>query len=531
MPPPFDPPLSFQHNCRRGNGLRLQNERCLPADRCRVAPARAMLMPQDRLHAVAQFGWFVCCALLGTFTATGTATAADRRPNLLVILCDDLGYGDLGCYGHPAIRTPHLDRLAAQGVRFTSCYAAAPVCSPSRAGLLTGRIPDRVGVYDWIPAGHPMHLPATETTLATLLKSAGYATCQVGKWHLNGLFNSPSQPQPGEHGFDYWFSTQNNAAPSHHNPQNFVRNGTPVGPLTGFSCQIVADEAVGWLARQPVESPFFLFVCFHEPHEPIASPEELVASYLDNDGPTARNRDEAQYFANVTNMDAAVGRVMAALSQRQLDQTTLVVFTSDNGPETLNRYRGASHSYGSPGPLRGRKLWLYEGGLRVPGIVRWSGTIDAGRTSDEPVCSLDLLPTVCELAGIAPPNDRPLDGTSLVPLLRGRPLQRTTPLYWSYIRALGEPRAALRVGPHMVLGHAAGSMRLPGGNIDAATIAAIKQQTLADVELYDLTHDPAQSHDLAAQNPVLRDSLAEQLRTRHRNIQADGPIWTFPPQD
>src|SRR5690606_24715829 len=146
------------------------------------------------------------------------------RPNFLVILADDLGYGDLACYGHPTIRTPALDRLATQGARFTSFYAAAPVCSPSRAGLLTGRNPNRTGVYDWIPHGHPMHLPRSEITLAHLLRRAGYATGHFGKWHCNARFNRRQQPTPGDMGFDYWFSTQNNAAPTHHNPTNFVRN-------------------------------------------------------------------------------------------------------------------------------------------------------------------------------------------------------------------------------------------------------------------------------------------------------------------
>ncbi len=271
-----------------------------------------------------------------------------ERPNVVVILCDDLGYGDLACFGHPTIRTPNLDQLASEGVRLTSCYSAAPVCSSSRAGLMTGRTPSRTGVYDWIPGGHVMHLRRSEITIATLLKNAGYDTCHVGKWHLNGKFNDPAQPQPGDHGFDHWMSTQNNAGPSHENPKNFVRNGEPVGPLEGFSCQLVADEALRWLDGRNSENPFFLYVCFHEPHEPVVSPIEIVKTYLDNDGPKARNEDEAQYFANVTNLDSAVGRLMKSLKERGLDEKTLVVFTSDNGPETLKRYPRGTRCYGSP---------------------------------------------------------------------------------------------------------------------------------------------------------------------------------------
>src|SRR5215212_6915605 len=188
-----------------------------------------------------------CLSLLATLLLAAPAAAQNAkapRPNFVVILCDDLGYGDLACFGHPQIKTPNLDRLAGQGVRFTQCYAASAVCSPSRAGLMTGRIPSRTGVYTWIDPANPMHLPAREVTLATLLRGQGYRTAHVGKWHLNGQFNSPKQPQPGDHGFEHWFSTQNNAIPTHENPKNFVRNGQPVGETKGFSCQVVAEEAI-----------------------------------------------------------------------------------------------------------------------------------------------------------------------------------------------------------------------------------------------------------------------------------------------
>ena len=207
------------------------------------------------------------------------------------------------------------------------------------------------------PPAAPSPTPATrstcgaeETTIARLLQKAGYATCQTGKWHCNSHFNSPQQPQPGDFGFDHWFATQNNAAPSHENPMNFVRNGEAVGKLEGFSCQLVADEAIRWLenhAKTSPDQPFFLFTTFHEPHEPIASPPELVAKYK----PVAKNEDEAQFFANVENMDNATGRLLKTLEKLGQRENTLIFFTADNGPETLNRYRGARRSYGRPGPL------------------------------------------------------------------------------------------------------------------------------------------------------------------------------------
>ena len=181
----------------------------------------------------------LAASALTTVRASAQPAERERRKaNFVIMLADDLGYGDVGCYGS-AIRTPAIDALARDGVRLTDCYASAPVCSPSRAGMLTGRTPTRLGIHDWIPAGSPVHLRKEEITIPKLLKQVGYATCHVGKWHCNGKFNSPEQPQPGDHGFDHWFSTQNNAGPSHENPRNFVRNGVRAGPLEGYSSELI----------------------------------------------------------------------------------------------------------------------------------------------------------------------------------------------------------------------------------------------------------------------------------------------------
>ncbi len=464
--------------------------------------------------------------LLAPAAAFGqTAQKKPDRPNIVILLCDDLGYGDLACYGHPTIRTPNLDKLAKQGVQFTEFYSASPVCSPSRAGLLTGRCPTRSGVYTWINPNNPMHLPASEATLATLLRRAGYRTAHVGKWHLNGMFNSAKQPQPGDHGFDHWFSTQNNAAPTHENPKNFVRNGKAVGPLKGFSCQLVADEAITWLkAGGAGPQPFFLFACFHEPHEKVASPADLVASY-----PKARNQDEAQYFANVTNIDRAVGRILAALDELGVADNTIVLFASDNGPETLNRYPTATRSYGVVGRLRGRKLWLFEGGIRVPGILRWPGKTQPGKTSDVPVWSLDLLPTLCQAAGAKVPTDRPIDGTSFLPALEGKKIERKTPLFWHYYRALGEPRVALRDGDWVVL---AGCAPLPtgaGAALVTGDMKLIKEAKLTTFELYNLRDDVGQTKDLAKQEPQRLRTMSERLRAMYREVVNEGPTWKVPP--
>ncbi|HUE71516.1 MAG TPA: sulfatase [Pirellulaceae bacterium] len=475
--------------------------------------------------------------------------AAAERPNFLVILCDDLGYGDIGCFGHPVIKTPHLDALAKAGMRLTDCYSAAPVCSSSRAGLMTGRTPSRSGVYDWIPANHPMHLTREEITIATLLKNAGYATCHVGKWHLNGRFNQPNQPQPGDHGFDHWMSTQNNAGPSHENPNNFVRNGERIGVQQGYSCQIVAEEAIGWLKdKRDQAKPFFQFVCFHEPHEPIASPPELVDEYqplaktpiddtrgkpgtsanTDSD-PERDNLGRAMYYANVANIDRAVGRVLAALDELKLAENTLVLFTSDNGPETLNRYPTGWRSHGSPGPLRGMKLHCYDGGIRVPGILRWPAKVPPGETIREPICSLDLLPTFCELAGIDPPADRALDGTSIAPLLQGEKLVRTTPLFWHYYRSLTGPKAALRDGDWMVLG-AWEDTALPQGVVVRGDVELIKSRKLARFELYNLASDVGEQTDLADKEPQRLQELSAKLIAKYEEVQAAAPVWSDLPE-
>ncbi|MBI4579750.1 MAG: sulfatase-like hydrolase/transferase [Planctomycetes bacterium] len=474
-------------------------------------------------------------------SARAAASAAGGQTNFLVILCDDLGYGDLACYGHPTIQSPNLDRLAAEGIRLTSCYSAAPVCSPSRTGLLTGRNPNRVGVYDWIPAGHPMHMGRNEITIARLLQQAGYATGHFGKWHCNGQFNSPAQPQPVDQGFDYWFSTQNNAGPSHHNPTNFVRNGQPVGPTDGYSCQVVTDEAIGWLrTKRPPDKPFFAFVCFHETHEPVASPPELVARY-----PQAKNANQAIYFANVTNVDLAVARLLAAVDELGERDRTFVLFTSDNGPETLERYPSGVHCYGSPGPLRGMKLHLYEGGIRVPGIIRWPLTPDgreasngdrvasgvkgwpgharSGQIVDEAVCSLDLLPTFCAIAGIEPPRDRPLDGASILPIFDGKPVVRPTPLFWFYGLALGKPKAAMRDGDWKLVAH--WDVTEPLAGIDPQFVQAFKHARLTDFELYNLRADMGERHDLAAEQPPRVQAMSGRLRDLFGQVQKEGPVW------
>ncbi len=459
----------------------------------------------------------------------GTLVHADERPNIVVLICDDLGYGDLECYGHPHIKTPHLNRLAEEGIRFTDCYSAAPVCSPSRVGLLTGRSPNRAGVYDWIPeagdaspdARDQVHMRSSETTIPELLHRDGYQTAMAGKWHCNSQFNNDIQPQPGDFGFDHWLATQNNAAPSHRHPRNFVRNGRPIGPTDQFSCQVVVNEAIAWLQETDAAKPFFLYLPFHEPHEPIASPENLVEQYR----AVAKNDDEAQFFANVHNVDLAVGRLIAELDRTNRRDNTLVIFTSDNGPETLNRYPKAARSYGRAVPLRGMKLHTTDGGFRVAGIMNWPAKIQPGQTISTPVSSLDFLPTVVELARAELPANLALDGTSLLPIAQGKSLQRDRPLFWVYYNAINDARVAMRDGKWKVLAKLNRGKLKKMENITTALLPTVRDAELTDVEVYDVSTDIGEQENLAATDAKLADQMKRKLEDAYQELTANSHVW------
>jgi arylsulfatase A len=441
----------------------------------------------------------IAIALLALVPFAATASAADKRPNVVIFLADDLGYGDLGCFGHPRIQTPNLDAFARQGVRLTQCYAACAVCSPSRSAILTGRTPHRNGVYTWITEGAEVHLRTSEIALAKLLREAGYATCHVGKWHLNGRFNDPSQPQPNDHGYEHWMATQNNADPSHRNPANFVRNGKPVGRFDGFSAPLVVDEAIDWLTtKRDQAKPFFLAVWTHEPHLPIETDPQFQKPYED------LGVDFRQHHGNVTQLDHAFGRLMKAIDDQHLTDETLVVFTADNGPEgdgTTGRTRG------STGGLRGRKRSMYEGGIRVPGIVRWPGQIPPGTTCEAPVVGSDLFPTVLGVCGAKPPTDRVIDGGDALPVLTGKAaaVERRTPIYWRLNMA--PPRENL----HMALRD--GDWKL------------LASDDFTHFELYNLKTDPQEKTDLRRAEPERFGTLRKTLMQLDAEILKEGPDW------
>ncbi len=461
-----------------------------------------------------------------------TTESIIERPNIVVLLCDDLGYGDLGCFGHPEIKTPNLDQLASSGIRLTNFYSAAAVSSPSRAGLLTGRNPNRAGFYDFIPGGAKspdcrdlVHLRECEVTIPMLLKTAGYSTCLAGKWHCSSKFENKNsgQPSPGDLGFDHWFATHNNASPSHLNPKNFIRNGEAVGELEGFSSGLVVDEALGWLEKQSGENPFYLQVTFHEPHENVASPEHLVEKYM----PVSICREQAEYFANVENMDYNAGRLLKYIEENYGDNT-LVVFSSDNGPETLKRYSRAKHSYGSPGELSGMKLWTRDGGIRVASIMKWYGKKTFNGTTDAVVSSLDYLPTFCKLAGVELP-DRDLDGTSCLDLLADGKFERNKPLLWAFYNATNDEVIALRDGDWKIICNlaTADGERLPKiNNLYDGNIEKVRNSVMTNFQLFNIMEDIDESNDLSKSNPEQFAKMKKLLEDEYLKLLNGSHIWS-----
>jgi len=466
-----------------------------------------------RLYEKAWRGCLAAALLAGvTGSPARAGEPAQRPPNVVLVVADDLGYGDLGSYGQQVIETPALDRLASEGLRFTSFYAASPLCSPSRAALLTGRVPYRSGIPSWIPPGSDTQLGAREVTLATLLKKAGYQTFLSGKWHLNGGLELARQAQPGDHGFDRWLAFHGWAIPNHRNPANFFRDGRPVGEIQGFAAQIVVDEAVGYLESRRRDAPFFLYLAFAEPHGTIASPDRWNAKYaslttgqtdpMPNDNRPPDNlaaRGPGEYYANVSHLDFQVGRLLQALDRLGLREDTLVIFTSDNGPVTTDwRHWYEVNLYGSTGGFRGRKADLYEGGIRVPAIVRWPGHVAPGRETAAALANYDLLPTLAAIVGVPVPADRPIDGEDASALLRDAPFARAQPLYWEFDDDQGF-HFALRDGRWKL----------------------IADRAFSRVRLYDLERERFEVTDRSAEEPAVVRALSEKLRARQADVERD----------
>ena len=500
---------------------------------------------------------FCSLLLLTTF-----ASAEAKQPNVVILVADDLGSKDIGCYGGP-VKTPVLDELAAKGVRFTDFHAGAAICSPSRATLITGRQHLRTGIYGVLQdQWHDMHLLEREVTIPEVLQQAEYGTAHFGKWHIGMTSGKRKKPSPTEHGFDYWFGLSNGASPSHKDPVNFLRNGERVGPLKGYSCQLIVDDAIRWLdEKKNPDQPFFLNLWFNEPHHKLAAPEEIVSLYGDL-------KDEAAiYSATVDNTDRAIGRLVAKLKAMGELDNTLIIYSSDHGSYRTDRNGG----------LKGNKGSNFQGGLRSPGIFFWPDGFRGGRIEDTASGSVDLLPTICGLTGIDKPAGVHLDGADLSPLLTEKgTFKRDQPLLW--LAPSSGHLATLREGDYTLMGYR--GYQLPfdrvryndivrrmaelsgidpsgpnlGQRVSNTTFSSpefnrlnferVRLQTFQEVwipaikaggfsrfALYDLSSDPLQQNDISKQQPEVTERLKKKLLALYKDVMAAAPDWGQKPKE
>lgn len=365
--------------------------------------------------------WLI--AVVGVFGADSFAEAGNaKKPNIVVILADDLGYADVGFHGCKDIPTPNLDALAKQGVRCTNGYVSGPYCSPTRAGLLTGRYQTRFG-HEFNPGGGKQGLPVDQTTMAQYLKKLGYVTALVGKWHLGGEPNM----HPMARGFDEFFGFLGGAHsyfPAKEKGDTILRGKKPAGEKD-YLTDALAREAVSFIDRN-ADKPFFLYLAFNAVHTPMHATDK----YLDRFA-KIQDKQRRTYAAMLSAMDDAVGQVLARLRDKGLEENTLIFFFSDNGGPTMV---GTTINGSSNYPLRGSKRTLWEGGVRVPFLVAWKGKLPAGKTYDHPVIALDVLPTALAAAGLdAPPASSKIDGVNLLPYLTGKKTEAPHDmLFWRF---------------------------------------------------------------------------------------------------
>ncbi|MCS7269557.1 MAG: arylsulfatase [Gemmataceae bacterium] len=450
-------------------------------------------------------------ALAGLANVSGSAVqACERLPNIIMIVADDLGYAELGCYGQKWIKTPHLDQLAAQGMRWTHFYAGSPVCAPSRCALLTGKHTGHATIRNnrQYRPGEEGQFPLRpdDVTLTTLLQKKGYVTAAMGKW---GLGNWDTSGSPLKHGFDYFFGYNCQVHAHSHYPTYIYRNGQKLelpgnDGKTGrhYTHDLFEAEALAFVEKNK-DRPFFLYLPFTLPHVAIQVPEEALEEYrgkLGDDPPYDGGKGyqphpapRAGYAAMVSRLDRSVGRIVARLRQLGLDKHTLVIFTSDNGP-THNVGGADSTFFQSAGKLRGLKGSLYEGGIRVPFIAWWPGVIAAGTTCSHRFYFPDVLPTLCDVVGLPPPVD--IDGLSFWPTLCGRGTQKQHEfLYWEF-PGYGGQQAII-----------AGSWKAVRQNLSKGKIRT---------ELYHLEMDEAEQHDVATEHPDIVARLERLMQQQHR---------------
>lgn len=464
---------------------------------------------------------FLLPAFFAFASPSFAANSRAGKPNVILVMADDMGYGDVGYNGHKTLKTPHLDAMAANGLRFNRFYAAAPVCSPTRGSALTGRHPSRYGIF----GANNGHMRDGEHTLAELLKQQGYATGHFGKWHLGTLSKTVKESNrggpggvehyapPWEHGFDVCFATEAktptfdpmwrpNASkgntwwdplPADTDPAKHARpynthywtgpGAMAKGNLRGDDSRVIMDRAIPFIRDAArADKPFFAVVWFHAPHLPVVAGPKHTAMYKDHDKHTQH------YFGCITALDEQVGRLRNELRTLGVADDTMLFFCSDNGPE------GNDKSPGSTKGLRGRKRSLFEGGVRVPGLLEWPAKIKTARATDHPASTSDYLPTVLDVLGVKLP-DRPYDGESLLPVIEGKRAERARPIAF-------ESRGQIAlVGNQFKLIHVSRRGRNNRNNDDADR----------DFMLFDLHADPAESKDIADWHKDVVKRMSDEL--------------------
>jgi arylsulfatase A-like enzyme len=439
------------------------------------------------------------------------AADAPRKPNVVFILADDLGYTDIACFGSKYYETPNIDRMAVQGMKFTSAYTCGPNCQPTRAALMSGQYGPRTGVYtvgsidrfNWQsrplrPVDNVTRLPLDRITIAQALKKAGYATGIFGKWHLG----EDRSHHPASRGFD-------EAIVSMGVHFDFVTNPKVDYPKGTYLGDFLTDKAVDFIRRHK-DGPFFLYLAHFEVHAPLQAKQEWTRHFKSK--PPAGGHRNPVYAGMIASVDQSVGRVLALVDELKLSDSTLVIFSSDNGGVGGYEREGIrGGSITDNAPLRGGKGMLYEGGIRVPHVCRWPGRITAGTVCDEPINSVDLYPTLLELAGAKPGPGYPLDGTSYLGLLTngGRTEGTRRPLFWHFPGYLGAGGGTWRTAP-------AGAIRAGDWKL---------QEFFEDgrLELYNLKHDIGERKDLAAAQPERVKELHEQLVAWRKELKAPMP--------
>lgn len=453
----------------------------------------------------------LCLLLLaggGLPFAAPSAAAARRKPNIVFIHADDLGYGDLGCYGQQKFKTANIDRMAAEGVRFTQYYSGSTVCAPSRAALMTGL---HMG-HAWVRGNGEFPLRDEDLTVAEVLKQAGYRTGVFGKWGL-GLEDNTGRPD--KQGFDESFGILHHVHAHRQYTDHLYRNGQKVSvDERQYANDLFAAAALEFIRRHQA-APFFLYYALTVPHSELQVPEDSIAPFrgqfpekpfinpkgdamkfppYQQGSQRSQAHPNAAYAGMVTRIDGYVGRLLALLKELKLDEETIVFFTSDNGPEPGSGYDLSL--FNSSGGLRGAKRDLYEGGIRVPMIVRWPGHIKAGQVSDTVWAHWDFMPTAAALAGVKTPRN--LDGLSFVPTLLGKGRQRQHEyLYWEFYER--KTARAVRMGEWK-------AVAAPFGG---------------EIELYNLQDDPQESKNVAKQYP----ELAAKARAKMNAAHVPGPLW------